>query len=251
MKMKLIAFAALALMAGSALASGGSGGDEQLAVTANININNTVDARTCLFFWGFNWVDGESKASIGNEQYTASNTIDPYYFYDPHATVGGNALKNAQGNIGVNVVAGVGNNQSNDVALSSIDSSQVFAAATSVSHQNSSSNSEYYSWNFATLDGNALAHAKGNVGVNIAAGVGNNQENGLAASSNKSGVLAMATSTNDQTSTGNREHGVYDHASLGGNALMGAQGNIGVNLAAGVGNNQHNSLAIAVATTLK
>lgn len=245
MKTKLIAFAALALVAGSAFASSG---DEQLTVSANISINNTVDARTCLFFWGFNWVDGESKANIGNEQYTASNTIDPYYFYDPHATVGGNALKNAQGNIGVNVVAGVGNNQSNDVALSSIDSSQVFAAATSVSHQDTANNSEYYSWNFATLDGNALAHAKGNVGVNIAAGVGNNQENGLAASSNKSGVLAMATSTNDQTSTGNDEMGVYDHAKLGGNALMGAQGNIGVNLAAGVGNNQHNSLAIAVAT---
>ncbi|GAB3628221.1 hypothetical protein PTE30175_01951 [Pandoraea terrae] len=257
MKKTFIAVAAvLALTAGSAMAGGD--GDEELSVSSNTEINNVANVRTCLFFFGFNWVDGEAKANIGNEQLTFNNTLEPGKMKhhhkdhgdDPTATVGGGALAKASGNIGVNVAAGVGNNQSNDVALAAIDADNVFAAATSVSHQKTFGNSEKRMTNTATLDGGALADAKGNIGVNIAAGAGNNQENALAASINKSGVLAMATGTNDQTTSGNKETGVVDMATLGGGALAGAVGNIGVNLAAGVGNNQHNSLAIAVGAKL-
>ncbi|MEA1151873.1 hypothetical protein U8Y08_28680, partial [Klebsiella pneumoniae] len=45
------------------------------------------------------------------------------------ATVDGQALKGAQGAVGVNVTSGAGNVQSNDVALAAVDAGKVFASA--------------------------------------------------------------------------------------------------------------------------
>ena len=165
-----------------------------------------------------------------------------------------NALQGAQGNIGVNVSAGVGNAQANDAALSAVDGARVFASAMSFSNQTSTANiagtfspDTFYS---AQLDGNALQGAKGNIGVNVAAGVGNAQGNGMTGSVNTSGRYALASATGDQKSVANVLLAFNDldtFATFGGNALQGAQGNIGVNVAAGIGNLQQNSLSIASA----
>ncbi|OHE87893.1 MAG: hypothetical protein A2579_08430 [Lysobacterales bacterium RIFOXYD1_FULL_69_11] len=103
----------------------------------------------------------------------------------------------------------------------------------------------------ASVSDNVLASASGNIGLNVAAGVGNAQTNGLAASVNSSGNLAKASADSEQTTYSNLLLAVWDldnSASLSGNALGGAVGNIGVNIAAGAGNAQHNGLAIAVAS---
>jgi hypothetical protein len=61
-------------------------------------------------------------------------------------------------------------------------------------------------------------------------------------------VLAMATATNVQSASGNTQSGNFTNtAAIGGNALMNASGNIGVNVASGVGNLQHNGLSLIVA----
>lgn len=77
------------------------------------------------------------------------------------------------------------------------------------------------------------------------------QENGMAASTNTSGRIAKATDYNKQSADNNslRLNGCdpTNVASLNGTALMNAMGNIGVNIAAGAGNLQHNGLAIATA----
>lgn len=91
----------------------------------------------------------------------------------------------------------------------------------------------------ATAGTNALRDARGNVGVNIAAGALNAQSNQLA--------LVSATDTvvrtrQDVQAMANLTGGTS--ASLGTNALAGASGNIAVNVAAGVANAQSNSLAI-------
>jgi hypothetical protein len=73
----------------------------------------------------------------------------------------------------------------------------------------------------------------------------------MAGSVNTSGRYAIATSASEQLSEDNLQLAFWDlddFAVLGGNALSGAQGNIGVNVAAGVGNLQHNGLSIASAT---
>ncbi len=176
---------------------------------------------------------------------------------------GGNALFNAQGNVGVNISAGAGNGQSNQAALASIDASDVFASAQVFSSQKTGDNGMHMvgAANSASMGDNMLAGAKGNVGVNIAAGAGNLQSNALAASVNMGsgrkggepvGALAKATASNDQATYGNdlsmcgcRPNNA---ATLNGGALANAVGNIGVNIAAGAGNAQSNGLAISTAT---
>jgi hypothetical protein len=197
-------------------------------------------------------IGSESKAILDNSQSAIGNTT----FFEGgrnDAKVDGGSGNNAQGNLGINVAAGAGNAQSNEVALSAIDASQVFAAAQTFSTQTSvvngvvSSNTE----NNAKIS-DSLQGVKGNVGVNVAAGAGNLQDNQLAASVNTSGTLAMATGSNNQVSAlneiSNSNCYVDNDASISHGALSGAQGNIGANVAAGFGNLQHNSLSIAVAS---
>ena len=199
------------------------------------------------------------------------------------ATLGAGALQDAQGNMGLNVASGVGNAQSNDAAPSSIvtrgrhggpeasneggggdgrphdDDDRIYASAMVFSDQRSDQNRAIMpnsvlstDWE-ASLGDDALAGASGNIGVNVAAGVGNAQSNAMAASTNSEGVIALATSDSAQESYWNEletESGTTHSltASLGSGALAGATGNIGVNVASGVGNLQHNSLSIATAS---
>ncbi|WP_206997528.1 hypothetical protein [Trinickia mobilis] len=91
------------------------------------------------------------------------------------ASIGANALKNVSGNAGVNVAAGALNVQANQIALidtpaADISSTQTVAAAARLSGSGRGS---------ASLGSGALSGVSGNVGVNLAAGVGNAQYNGF------------------------------------------------------------------------
>ncbi|GAC1415929.1 MAG: hypothetical protein NVSMB5_05690 [Candidatus Velthaea sp.] len=85
------------------------------------------------------------------------------------------------------------------------------------------------------------AHAAGNIGVNIAAGAFNNQANATLISSRLDSGSVSAVSNQSLKglssilTTGST-------ASVGGSAFTGAAGNIGVNVAAGVANQQNNML---------
>ena len=101
--------------------------------------------------------------------------------------------------------------------------------------------------NTATIGtGSVLNGASGNIGVNVAAGAFNIQKNALVIASVRGGNLAEATAgtlqNNHENETVNET--VTNIATLSG-SLAGASGNIGVNIAAGVGNMQLNSLTIA------
>lgn len=211
--------------------------------------------------FGLVFIDGQIDVSARSGA-TVEQTQLTGGFYSNHA-VGdidmtatfGAALQGASGNLGVNIAAGVGNAQSNDAALSSVidDHSAAYASAMVFSDQTAWDNTAESTWfndyDAAVGDG-ALAGASGNIGVNVASGVGNAQSNALAASTNSDGTVAYATSDSNQDADGNLI--LQDFfpslnltASLDGGALNGASGNIGVNIASGVGNLQHNSLAIA------
>lgn len=107
--------------------------------------------------------------------------------------------------------------------------------------------------NDATLDGNALKDSKGNIGVNIGAGDNNVQGNSAAlAAADASFVFGSADAEVfiDQSAeyNGTWNLGTVNDAGFGGNALQGAMGNIGVNIAAGSSNVQKNAFAGAVAS---
>lgn len=206
------------------------------------------------------WIDGEvevtSRSSATVEQDQAAGFNFSYGEGDQAADFNGSALEDASGNIAVNVSAGAGNVQANDAALSTIDSGRVFASAQVFGYQETLLNEGtsfiggYYS---AVMDDDALRDASGNIGVNVAAGVGNVQGNAMAASVNNSGRYALASADAEQIADSNiwGTSTLFSHdlfAVLSGNALSGATGNIGVNVTAGVGNLQHNGLAIAAGT---
>ncbi|MDE1005733.1 MAG: hypothetical protein OSB38_08705 [Paraburkholderia fungorum] len=89
------------------------------------------------------------------------------------ATVGANALKGASGNIGVNLAAGTLNAQTNQIALAG-------TAQTAIASQQNLQTTAQLTGNVtARLGAGSLAAVSGNIGVNIAAGVGNAQFNGL------------------------------------------------------------------------
>jgi len=210
--------------------------------------------------WGGINVNSESSGVVDSGQRAEHNDVTLGRHSSNHADMNDNVLEKAAGNIGVNVSAGAGNAQSNDAALAAVDAKKVFASAMDFNKQHAEGNTltlDPHSANWASMGGNALKDAKGNIGVNIAAGAGNAQENALAASTNASGTIAKATIDNEQSANGNKlrlnsfcEADPSNWATLGGGALAGAQGNIGLNIAAGAGNLQHNGLSIATATSV-
>ncbi|GAB2628476.1 hypothetical protein [Novilysobacter erysipheiresistens] len=128
-----------------------------------------------------------ASAMVFNSQATGANIATDFpsgpvgeLIYDAH--VGDDALRDASGNIGLNVAAGAGNAQTNALAAS-VNSSGAIAKASADSEQLSVFNVVLALRdidNTASIDGNALADAIGNIGVNVASGAGNAQHNGTA-----------------------------------------------------------------------
>lgn len=278
MKAKLIALAALAALSSGTVLADQSYRSHDKPDDADIynytKLSNDIHVKGYGLALGLIKFGAESAATVNSEQ-SSVHDLTLSFSGENKAKLGGNALKNAEGNIGVNVSAGAGNAQANDAALTAVDgggkthqsggdswrknndkddAAAVFAAAQVFSKQTGKANFALVAnaENVATLNGNALRNAAGNIGVNIASGAGNLQNNGMAASTNSSGTLAKATSSNAQYTYGNvlLELGCdpVNNAIIAGNALRGASGNIGVNVTAGAGNLQHNGLAIATAT---
>ncbi|WP_223619155.1 hypothetical protein [Lysobacter sp. ESA13C] len=246
-------FTLLALALGVAVAAPAYAEGDDADIYSSTRVSNSIGVHGRVWVKGKIRVASESAATVDQDQTTLAN--ESLGDGDHTAHLGGSALSDAQGNIGANVAAGVGNAQANDTALSAVDGEKVFASAMTFNNQESSFNFAYSSQQDtdyrATLNGDALSNAKGNIGVNVTAGVGNAQSNAMAASVNSSGTIAKAASDSEQDAWLNTLAAACDldtFATLAGNALSGAQGNIGANVAAGVGNLQHNGLSIATAS---
>lgn len=225
-------------------------------------------------------IEEGSQSSVGNavlNQDATSNT----------STIDGKVGSKSSGNIGTNVASGDNNAQANSAAIAAAGAgagTSTLSTQNCTSHDcnnggDPSANSggmadaEAFADQAAAFDmsgnagttnsshvgGNAFKGASGNIGVNVASGDDNQQLNGLAASTTKNNVYATATASTDQHSLGNftaneagglnycDEQSTTNTASLSGNAFANASGNIGVNVAAGTGNMQANTLSMAVA----
>ncbi len=174
-----------------------------------------------------------------------------------------------EGNIGVNLAAGYYNMQMNSAVLASSEvydpanASGGWAEASATSLQLLAATSQYgvedevlgedeqeqggAGNNFRdrnTLVGGTVGGA-GNVGVNAAAGSFNQQANLMTMAVATNAVLAEANSGLIQAAVYNSVEQQDSINSVGTLTLAEASGNIGVNMAAGVGNQQLNSLTIA------
>ncbi|QFU02688.1 hypothetical protein FIU83_13675 [Halomonas sp. THAF5a] len=246
--------------------------ENSIDVEVNHKVDNDIDVDLTLDATVHD-PDHFSTATVDRKQYMDGNTVYDDLSNNSAGTL--NSGNNAQGNIGVNIASGGLNGQANDAAISkgsegettetyTVDTifgekevektyeSMVFAKAATFSIQSSSNNS--YDNDGTTNSAGAsdsFNTASGNLGVNMAAGFGNGQHNGmtLAVGQNSS---AEATVAGVQTVYGNElDNDVAcgctvntNTASLT-NSFNNATGNVGVNIAAGNANLQSNTLSIA------
>ncbi len=146
-----------------------------------------------------------------------------------NATVNGDAMSGASGNIGLNVVGGTNNQQANEAALSAVDAAFVFASAQNFALQSVTgiNTDNRGATNNASLVGNALSGASGNIGVNVAAGSTNQQRNELSASVNTSGTMAKASSWGVQQNGGNTTDNTPTHDTITTRTFMTLSGGMG------------------------
>jgi hypothetical protein len=139
------------------------------------------------------------------------------------ATTGTNAANGVSGNLGINIAEGISNAQSNDVSLASVDIGNVFGNAQIFSTQSSSGTARINNFNLnASIGDGSLSGVTGNVGVNVASGIGNIQNNSLAGAvtTTKAGnaltTAMVATDDNSQTA------GMTVTGQFQGTAMLGA-----------------------------
>ena len=170
-----------------------------------------------------------------------------------HAEMGSTTLYGASGDIGANIAAGAMNQQDNSTAIANYtdygNNHDVASAGFGVSQKSGDiAMLDSGVTDVSVINGQTGQNASGNVGVNMAAGTANQQANGLAlahvASNNVMGSATAPVMQSVAYEGGATIGSSYD-AGLQGSSFEGATGNIGVNVAAGNGNQQANVLAIA------
>lgn len=174
------------------------------------------------------------------------------------AGLGQNALQGASGNIGANLASGNSNQQGNSTAISATSDSHNrwhtdYAEATTHANQLQIGNGTMDTnvIDGAGLSGNAAQNASGNININVASGSQNQQQNGLAIASIASAkAMGSASAPIEQVALLNGSGSMCStySSTVDGNALQGASGNIGLNVASGNNNQQVNTLAIASVT---
>jgi hypothetical protein len=168
---------------------------DPVSIKKEISVKQDVEQKGRVNVTGQIYIDASSMAVVNDAQSTSHNQVDNNLVTND-ATISGNALNAAKGNIGLNVSSGDNNQQANAAALSAADASFVFGSSDAEVFANQSASSNHTTnlanTNAATLGGSALANASGNIGVNISAGNSNQQKNDLAASV---AVARMATAT--------------------------------------------------------
>ncbi|MBQ0799307.1 MAG: hypothetical protein KBT63_08460 [Porticoccaceae bacterium] len=274
-------------VAGSASHSDSEYHDENVDRTHSDNTVNDSDYRLTVAFDADFVFGGSADAETFSEQYAYYNMTTNNGVINS-ASVGDNVAQGAAGNIGINVAAGNSNVQTNQLALANNEGVLSTATASSYqsAYDNTTYNNSLtvyetksvgvelsgsatgtYSgisdqfgdvyldtWAEGADGGTAHNNTTGPTGhIDVdsqAEGAQDRNSDGGALSFNENGELALS----NIALTGNvfyreaRYMGHRNTATLGDNALAGASGNIGVNIAAGTNNLQGNALAISNAS---
>ncbi len=201
---------------------------------------------------------GQASSTIESSQFSGPWALALAGDNNDTAALSNHVLQNASGNIGANIAAGDGNMQANGLAVSyNRGGLDAYAGAGSYQGAMLVGALAMGADNDATLSNHVLQNASGNIGVNVAAGEQNMQENGLSIATAKAVYpyspttatgSSMAQIANGQSSlvAGSLTMGSDNDAGLSNHVLQNATGNIGVNAAAGTQNMQANNTAVAL-----
>ena len=237
MALKPMVFALTALMAVAAQAGGSGGGWHPTPVAT-----------------------GTVAAVVTDTQVSKDNKFDDTKTTNNASATG--SLNGHSGNLGANAASGSGNQQDNAAAITSSadDAASVFAVADIYQESRSNKFDNKGTQNNASLN-NSANNSSGNTGVNVAAGQGNQQKNNLAIVTADGNNVAAASNTEQQSldnhflNAAATTHGyggqatyVSNNASLNNSGNYGS-GNIGLNVSAGSGNQQSNTLTLGSGCT--
>lgn len=235
---------------------------------------------------------GSSDAEIFARQDVQANRAVNYGNTNT-ASLAGNALQNATGNIGVNISAGNSNQQKNDLAAS-VAVARMATATVAVKQMNdhnvtsntpkqrevvtlvpvnlafqsrgiyagiSDQKGDQYpdTWTGSSHPGGVQTghidldsavqgaqNRQASSGLNANGTPNGDSSAGGALSFNEQGDIALSGSITGSIPVVTRVSlATTNTSSLGGNALMGAAGNIGVNIASGTNNQQYNGMAVS------
>jgi hypothetical protein len=202
--------------------------------------------------------DSAAHAITDAKQLTSDESVsfsDPTDDRDDPARVRNNATSGAvrsDGNTGVNVAAGQYNTQQNSANIAVVTDDDGWASAATTGYQSLTDTNYgvdvrhfYQDRNNATA---GAVNSNGNVGVNVAAGAFNQQQNLMTLAVADNAVLAQSNAALWQTASYNAID-IQDQRNNATSGAVNGNGNIGVNVAAGVGNQQQNSLTAAVSGT--
>lgn len=163
--------------------------DTDVDVTGTANVVGTIV------------VDSSASAVIDDKQINHDNGVGNIR-HENNASLDGNAMSDASGNMGVNISAGDNNMQDNAAALAAADASFVFSASDAevYAFQRVDENTTVNSGNLnnARLGGNALTNASGNIAVNVAAGNSNLQKNNLSVAVANASLAQAVVSSQQQ-----------------------------------------------------
>ena len=217
-------------------------------------------------------LDGNGADPYIRRGFTPNGRIESGYFVPVLNTVDTLSVTGVTGNVGANFAAGYQNQQENIAALATsnfdpgateageVDTVGGWAEASTMALQALEDNfygpnsefirgedDDYTDYRDRNRVAGGTVNGSGNIGVNAAAGAFNQQQNLLSVAVASEASLAEATSGVFQNAYWNDTTVVDTNNYVGTIAITGS-GNIGVNAAAGVGNQQHNSLTIAASS---
>jgi len=237
-------------------AEGGGNRRNTSSSSSSASSGQSASSSVAMEWTGGGRLDAEGSANASTTQTTTNNVSSNTLRSPNRAIIESGAVNGASGNIGLNMAAGTGNLQGNATAIASIQEKDVFSSATTYANQTTMTNFSFNvddSANEATMDA-ALAGASGNIGVNLASGSGNTQSNQLAMVESGGSKVSRAAVSIDQSASGNQSQSASSYESTNSantarmmsGALAQASGNIGVSIAAGVGNAQANAMSVSV-----
>lgn len=217
-------------------------------------------------------LDGNGFDPYIRRGFTPTGRIEVGYFAPVINTVDTLNVTGVTGNVGANFAAGYNNQQENIAALATstfdagaletgdVDVRGGWAEASTMALQALEDNSyapagdeirdedeDFNDYRDRNRIAGGAVNGSGNIGVNAAAGAFNQQQNLLSVAVASEASLAEANSGVFQNAVWNDTTVVDTNNYVGTIAITGS-GNIGVNAAAGVGNQQHNSLTIAASS---
>jgi hypothetical protein len=180
---------------------------DPVSIKKEISVKQDVEQKGRVNVTGQIYIDASSMAVVNDAQSTSHNQVDNNLVTND-ATISGNALNAAKGNIGLNVSSGDNNQQANAAALSAADASFVFGSSDAEVFANQSASS-----NHTTNLANDLAESVA-VARMATATVQANQSNGNNTTSNS--PIQTETTEYRQVSLALNAGGTYWGGGLGG-----------------------------------